>query len=65
MIVYTVMPKLTSLSFVLLFFVFYCNSFLLYSCSSQLLGIPSNMLQEGLTHRKIEAKAEEVMKAGF
>ncbi|KAK2912033.1 hypothetical protein Q8A67_004166 [Cirrhinus molitorella] len=28
---------------------------------SKLLGIPSNMLQEGLTHRKIEAKAEEVL----
>jgi len=39
-----------------------CNPFLLFSRSSQLLGIPSNMLQEGLTHRKIEAKAEEVMK---
>uniref|UniRef100_A0A673LNJ7 Unconventional myosin-Ih-like n=1 Tax=Sinocyclocheilus rhinocerous TaxID=307959 RepID=A0A673LNJ7_9TELE len=28
---------------------------------SKLLGIPSNMLREGLTHRKIEAKAEEVL----
>uniref|UniRef100_A0A8C1ME32 Myosin IHb n=1 Tax=Cyprinus carpio TaxID=7962 RepID=A0A8C1ME32_CYPCA len=28
---------------------------------SKLLGIPSNILQEGLTHRKIEAKAEEVL----
>uniref|UniRef100_A0A671NXH9 Unconventional myosin-Ih-like n=1 Tax=Sinocyclocheilus anshuiensis TaxID=1608454 RepID=A0A671NXH9_9TELE len=27
----------------------------------ELLGIPSNMLREGLTHRKIEAKAEEVL----
>uniref|UniRef100_A0A671QK17 Unconventional myosin-Ih-like n=1 Tax=Sinocyclocheilus anshuiensis TaxID=1608454 RepID=A0A671QK17_9TELE len=33
--------------------------FIIYSC--QLLGIPLNMLQEGLTHRKIEAKAEEVL----
>uniref|UniRef100_A0A8C1E365 Myosin IHb n=1 Tax=Cyprinus carpio carpio TaxID=630221 RepID=A0A8C1E365_CYPCA len=33
--------------------------FIIYS--SQLLGIPSNILQEGLTHRKIEAKAEEVL----
>uniref|UniRef100_A0A8C2L8T8 Myosin IHb n=2 Tax=Cyprinus carpio TaxID=7962 RepID=A0A8C2L8T8_CYPCA len=29
--------------------------------SAELLGIPSNILQEGLTHRKIEAKAEEVL----
>uniref|UniRef100_A0A673HYN0 Unconventional myosin-Ih-like n=1 Tax=Sinocyclocheilus rhinocerous TaxID=307959 RepID=A0A673HYN0_9TELE len=29
--------------------------------SAELLGIPLNMLQEGLTHRKIEAKAEEVL----
>uniref|UniRef100_A0A671NXG9 Unconventional myosin-Ih-like n=1 Tax=Sinocyclocheilus anshuiensis TaxID=1608454 RepID=A0A671NXG9_9TELE len=29
--------------------------------SAELLGIPSNMLREGLTHRKIEAKAEEVL----
>uniref|UniRef100_A0A671NYN6 Unconventional myosin-Ih-like n=1 Tax=Sinocyclocheilus anshuiensis TaxID=1608454 RepID=A0A671NYN6_9TELE len=29
--------------------------------NNYLLGIPSNMLREGLTHRKIEAKAEEVL----
>lgn len=27
---------------------------------SQLLGIPPQILQQGLTHRKIEAKSEEV-----
>uniref|UniRef100_A0A671NWV0 Unconventional myosin-Ih-like n=1 Tax=Sinocyclocheilus anshuiensis TaxID=1608454 RepID=A0A671NWV0_9TELE len=31
------------------------------SALGYLLGIPSNMLREGLTHRKIEAKAEEVL----
>lgn len=29
-------------------------------CPSQLLGIPPQILQQGLTHRKIEAKSEEV-----
>jgi hypothetical protein len=34
-----------------------------FLCSTrQLLGIPSQVLQQGLTHKKIEAKMEEVLR---
>lgn len=41
-------------SYVSYFFLF-CFAF-----AVQLLGIPTQVLQQGLTHRKIEAKTEEV-----
>ena len=31
-----------------------------FAFAVQLLGIPAQVLQQGLTHRKIEAKMEEV-----
>lgn len=39
-----------------LLFVFY-----VFPVAVQLLGIPNQVLIQGLTHRKIEAKAEEVL----
>lgn len=37
------------------YFFLFCFAF-----AVQLLGIPTQVLQQGLTHRKIEAKTEEV-----
>lgn len=39
---------------------FFCF-FNVFPVAVQLLGIPTQVLLQGLTHRKIEAKAEEVL----
>lgn len=46
--------------FFFFFYNFYTNVTTFFLFSVQLLGIPAQVLQHGLTHRKIEAKTEEV-----
>lgn len=49
-----------SISIFFFFLNFYTNVTTFFLFSVQLLGIPAQVLQHGLTHRKIEAKTEEV-----